>query len=156
MFDEARAMSGTLALCKLTQEELAKQMGVSQSYIANKLRLLNFSDIMKERIRAANVSERHARAILRLDCEEEQMCVLEKVIDRGLTVRECEAIVDSLVDKDAPRMIGLAERRSKIDVFIDTLKRSLETLSSIGIDANLRQSYYGSKTYITISLDDSE
>ena len=66
MFDEARAIRSTMELCHLTQSELARQLGVSQSYVANKLRLLKFSEKMAEKIRAAGLSERHARALLRL------------------------------------------------------------------------------------------
>ena len=46
MFDEARAMSGTLKLCNITQKELADRMGVSQSYVANKLRLLRLDTVL--------------------------------------------------------------------------------------------------------------
>ena len=94
MFDEARAMSGTLKLCHLTQTELGERMGVSQSYIANKLRLLTLPPTVISMIRKNGVSERHARCILRLSTEEEQLDVLKKVISRSLTVRECEALVD--------------------------------------------------------------
>ena len=152
MFDEARAMSGTLELCKLTQDELARQMGVSQSYIANKLRLLNLSERVKEKIRGGEVSERHARTILRLSDEGKQIEILDKVIDRGLTVRECEALVDLAVEVKAPEIIGIAEKHERIDTFTRTLKRSVDTLTSLGIDASLRQSYYGNKTYITVCI----
>ena len=50
MFDEARAMSGTLLLCKITQRELAERLGVSQSYVANKIRLLSLSPDMEKKI----------------------------------------------------------------------------------------------------------
>ena len=50
MFEEARAMSGTLKLCNITQKELAERMGVSQSYVANKLRLLSFSPYLEKLI----------------------------------------------------------------------------------------------------------
>ena len=66
MFDEARAIRSTMELCHLTQGELARQLGVSQSYVANKLRLLKFSQKMTEKIRSSGISERHARALLRL------------------------------------------------------------------------------------------
>ena len=153
MFDEARAMSGTLELCRLTQDELARQMGVSQSYVANKLRLLNFSNDMQKKIRESGITERHARAILRLDNEKQQSEVIKKVKERSLTVRECEALVDSMVDLSAPEIIGCAERHERIDTFAGTLKRSVDTLRSLGIDAAIRQSYYGNKMYITVCID---
>ena len=154
MFDEARAIEGTLALCKLTQSQLARQMGVSQSYIANKLRLLGFSDEAKNAIRVAGISERHARAILRIKGDGERMALLGKLTARGLTVRECEALVDAAVDKDAPRVIGTADKRERVRTFFDTVKRSVDTLASLGVDAKMTVSYYGTKAYLTIAVDE--
>ena len=94
MFDEARAIEGTLKLCSITQKELAERMGVSQSYVANKLRLLSFAPHLEKLIVKHGISERHARALLRLESDEDKLEILEKVIARDLTVRECEALVD--------------------------------------------------------------
>lgn len=154
MFDEARAIAGTLALCKLTQSQLARQMGVSQSYVANKLRLLGFSDEEKDIIKRGGISERHARAVLRLKGTDERITLLNKLTARSLTVRECEALVDAAVERDAPRLIGTAEKRRRISTFCDTLKRSVDTLSSLGIDAKMSQSYYGTRTYLTVVIED--
>ena len=154
MFDEARAMSGTLKLCNITQKELGERMGVSQSYIANKLRLLSFSPRVQEIIRANGVSERHARSLLRLKTEKEQIEILEKVISRSLTVRECEALVDLRVDEYAPNVIEKAENIDRIDAFMTTLKKSLDTLRSFGLDINDRTNYSGNKMYVTICFSD--
>ena len=112
MFEEARAMSGTMELCKITQKELAERMGVSQSYVANKLRLLSLSPHVERLIKKHGISERHARAVLRLDSEDDQLEILEKVISRELTVRECEALVDLAVDSYMPEIIEKAEASS--------------------------------------------
>ncbi len=150
MFEEARAMSGTMELCKITQKELAERMGVSQSYVANKLRLLSLSPHMERLIIKHGISERHARALLRLESENDRLEVLEKVITRELTVRECEALVDLAVDSYMPEEVGKAGALERIDVFVDTLKRSLTTLRSLGIDVTDRTSYHGEKMYITV------
>ncbi|MBQ7363741.1 MAG: hypothetical protein IJW48_04755 [Clostridia bacterium] len=154
MFEEARAIEGTLALCKLTQKELARQMGVSQSYIANKLRLLGFSRETEEKIRSSRVSERHARALLRLNCEEKRVEILEKIISRSLTVRECEALVDAAAETDVPDIIGRADKRRRIDTFFDAVKRSVDTLSSLGVESRMTRSYYGNKVYLTIVIEE--
>ena len=154
MFEEARAMSGTLKLCNITQKELANSMGVSQSYVANKLRLLAFSPYVEKLIKKHGVSERHARAILRLESEEDQLEILEKVIARDLTVRECEALVDLRVDSYAPVVIERAEALSRIEVFLDTLKKSLSTLRSLGIEVSDSTSYSGNKMYVTLRFDE--
>ena len=150
MFEEARAMSGTMELCKITQKELAERMGVSQSYVANKLRLLSLSPNMERLIIKHGVSERHARTLLRLESESDRLDVLEKVIARELTVRECEALVDLAVDSNMPEVVEKAGSLERIDVFVDTLKKSLTTLRSLGIDVTDRTSYHGEKMYITV------
>ena len=153
MFEEARAMSGTLKLCNITQKELAQRMGVSQSYVANKLRLLSFSPYLEKLIIKHGISERHARSILRLESEEDRLEILEKVIARDLTVRECEALVDLKVDSYAPVMIERAEAAEKIDTFTKTLKASLSTLRSFGVDVTDSTSYYGNKMYLTLCFN---
>ncbi len=154
MFDEARAMTGTMELCRVTQRELAERMGVSQSYVANKLRLLSFSPYLEKLIIKHGVSERHARALLRLDSEEDRLEILEKVIARDLTVRECEALVDLKVDSYAPTIIEKAESIARIDTFVETLKRSVATLRSLGVDVSDNMSYHGNKMYVTVCFNE--
>ena len=154
MFDEARAIRGTMELCKMTQSMMARQMGVSQSYVANKLRLLNFSKEQERRITESGISERHARAILRLNDERSRSELLEKVIERSLTVRECEALVELGVESEAPSLISRAEQLDRIDAFRKALKLCVETLTSNGIEAGVRTSYLGSKMFITVCIDD--
>ena len=153
MFDEARAMSGTLKLCNITQRELADRMGVSQSYVANKLRLLTLSPYVEKLITKHGVSERHARALLRLESEEDMLDILEKVIARDLTVRECEALVDLRVDSYAPAIIERAESLSRIEVFMQTLKKSVQTLRSLGVDVSDTTSYNGDRMYVTLRFE---
>lgn len=154
MFDEARAMSGTLKLCGITQRELAERMGVSQSYVANKLRLLAFSPYVEKLIIRYGISERHARALLRLEGDEDRLEILEKVIARDLTVRECEALVDLKVDSYAPTLIERAESLARIETFLGTLKKSIETLRSLGIEISDTTSYHGKRMYVTVCIDE--
>ena len=143
-------MSGTMELCRITQKELAERIGVSQSYVANKLRLLSLSTNIQRLILKHGISERHARTLLRLESENDRLDVLEKVIARELTVRECEALVDLKIDSYMPEEVGKAGALERIDVFVDTLKKSLTTLRSLGIDVTDRTSYHGEKMYITV------
>ena len=153
MFDEARAMVATLKLCEITQDELAKRLGVSQSYVANKLRLLKLSDDEISLIREHHLSERHARALLRLEEKEKRLEALRKVVDMKLNVRECEAIVEMLRDEDMPRRIKEMSPTTRIESFRDTLKESLLTLKSLGIGVADYTEYLGKKMYITLAID---
>lgn len=151
MFEEASAMEGTLKLCKLTQAELAKRMGVSQSYVANKLRLLGFSDGERTLILSLGLSERHARSILRLGTDKRRDMII-KVAERGLTVRECEAMVDGAV---AVQPIIPPSRRNRLDAlgsFRDGVRKGVEHLSSIGVDAHMEITSFGKRSYITVTV----
>ncbi len=153
MFDEGRAMVATLKLCEITQEELARRLGVSQSYVANKLRLLKLTEEEVTLIRENHLSERHARAVLRLESAEKRLVALHKAVEMKLNVRECEAIVEMLHDEDMPRRIKESSPTLRIESFRHTLKESLTTLKSLGISVNDYTEYLGQKMYITLAID---
>ncbi len=155
MFEEAEAMAGTLKLCEITQGELGKRLGVSQSYVANKLRLLAYNDGERDAILSLGLSERHARSILRLD-EGDRLEMILKCGRANLPVRECEALVDSRVELNLPRLIGAAERNDGIELFHNGLKRSLESLRSLGVEAHMRTSYDPDGIYITVHIPENE
>ena len=154
MFDEARAMEGTLLLCKITQRELAERLGVSQSYVANKLRLLSLSESMQRRIVEGGVSERHARTLLTLASEDGRWELLEKIIARHLTVRECEALAELKRTEHSARKIEGCGRGDGIAALSTAIREGVKTLSSIGVEAVTRTSHYNGKMYITICISD--
>lgn len=151
MFDEARTIHGMIAMQGETQAETAKRLGVSQSYVANKLRLLNFTPEEQEEICEGELTERHARALLRLHGEKRRSAI-RRTVERGYTVRECEALVDFLHDGEAPEAIRNVPQADRIKKFTDTLEESVRTLRSLGIDASISRSYHGKKSYITVCI----
>ena len=155
MFEQARSVKGMMEMCGMTQSDMAKKLGVSQSYIANKLRLLSYDGECERLILESNLTERHARAVLKLKDDEQRLLALTKIRDRGLRVNESEALVDMMYDGDAPTRIVSAERLKRIDSFMDGLKHSVDTLSSLGIEIKQSVSYYGSKTYVTLAIEES-
>lgn len=154
MFDEARTVLGMIKMMKLTQSEAARQLGVSQSYVANKVRLLSFSPEAEAKIREAGLSERHARTLLRIKDEEVLLACIEKARERRLTVSECEAMVDVAVEAHAPRLIGRAPKNERIDRFIEFLNTSLESLGALGITTHKEIGIYNNTRYITIRIDE--
>ncbi len=155
MFDEARTLEGMIKMCSMTQAQVAKKLGVSQSYVGNKLRLLNFSSEARERILAAGLSERHARTLLRLRDEGELFRCIDEIRERGLTVAECEAMVDLRVQRTLPKLIGLAKRREGVERFMDFLNGSIENLARLGIDVKKSVSYEKGRRYVMISIDEN-
>ena len=111
MFDEARALWGTIQMCGITQEEIARRLNVSQSYVANTLRLLKFSVRMQKKITDYGICERLARALLRITDEELQDNAMKQMAERHMTVADGEALVDDLCKKQENKTCS----RSEID-----------------------------------------
>lgn len=155
MFDEAAALSGTIKMRGISQTEMARMLGVSQSYVANKLRLLSFDEEMKSKICEAKLTERHARAILRLRSCEARQKALGIIIDRGLNVAESEALVDLLYEPMSKQSEKSTSALAKTESFKKSLAESVKLLRSFGVNASLSQSYYGTKLYLTVTLDEA-
>ncbi|NLY52329.1 MAG: ParB/RepB/Spo0J family partition protein [Firmicutes bacterium] len=99
-WEEAEAYQRLLEEFGMTQEELARKIGKSQSAIANKLRLLKLSPRVRSRISREIMSERHCRALLALESEEAQLEVIEAIEKGRLSVKETEALVRRLLERD--------------------------------------------------------
>lgn len=142
-FEEAAAYQEMLSRFGLTQEQLAALLGKQQSTVANKLRLLRLPPTVRERIVAAGLSERHARALLRLESADEQEKVLEEVIARNLSVRETEELVTARLEggRRPARRRRLSGLRAIKDVriLINTVREGVNTLRRAGLPASLEQ-----------------
>lgn len=97
MFDQAHAFRVLLEEYGLTQGEIARRLGVSQSAIANKLRLLQYTGEEMQHILRYGLSERHARAILRLKTAEARLCAIRTVSERKMTVSNTESLVEGML-----------------------------------------------------------
>lgn len=97
--EEAQSYKKILDMGYLTQEELASRMGVSQSTIANKLRLLNLAIPVKDALLNNKISERHARSLLSINDSNLQVSMLNKIISERLTVRQTDEEISKLIGK---------------------------------------------------------
>lgn len=88
--EEARSYKNILDKGYLTQEQLAKKMGLSQPAIANKLRLLNLDESVQQALLNNQISERHARSLLPIESKEKQQYWLNRIINERLTVRQLD------------------------------------------------------------------
>ena len=152
MFEEALALSGMLKMRGMTQSEIAKKLGVSQSYVANKIRLLRLPDRVREKILDGGICERQARQLLRLDTERVMLDALEKISRGRMTVAESEAVIDMLVEHEAPKRLLRGEIRERLSSFENFIDRSLMSLSSCGIKAEKISETHNEKRYITIAI----
>ncbi len=148
VIEEAEGYGRLLEEFGLTQEELGRLVGKSQSTIANKLRLRRLDAAVRERISRERVSERHARALLDLTDAEWQLRVLEAVVARGLTVRETEGLVAEVAralaegrpppDPSAPERPRLVRRVIKdIRIFLNSFQQAVDALREAGFQAEM-------------------
>ncbi len=131
-FEEAEGIRRLMELGELTQTEAARQLGLSQPTVANKLRLLQLSVDQRQRLAAAGCSERHARALLRLD-ENAREPLLRRMIAEGWTVAETERAVARLVEPRKGRKVTPLIR--DVRLFFNTVNHAVETMKRSGIAA---------------------
>ncbi len=140
-FDEAAAIEKLITHYGMTQEDAAGKLGKAQSTIANKLRLLRLTQPEKEFIVKHNLTERHARSLLRLASPEERLQILDRVIENNLNVDRTEKLIDDYIGRQREK--ASYKRRSKVfqnvRVFINTINRAVETMQAAGISADSRK-----------------
>ena len=137
IFEEARGISRLIRRYGLTQEQAAEKLGKTQSTIANKLRLLRLTPEEQEWIENSALSERHARALLKLDDEDERKSILTRVITEGLNVAQTEVLVN-LVTKSTPKKHSRGKSKAVIKdirIFLNSINRAIDTMRLSGIDA---------------------
>ncbi len=139
VFEVAEGYERLLTEFALTQEELATRLGISQANIANKIRLLRLPMQVREIISREMLSERHGRALLRLDNLEHQLRVLEKVVADDLNVKQTEQLVTSFVDpRDGKARRDKPEGKRKLIIkdlrlFTNSVRQLTDTLQSSGL-----------------------
>jgi len=134
--EEAAAYQRLMELHDLTQESLAQRLGKSQSTIANKIRLLQLSEPVKQAMLERKITERHARALLALNNNpDDQLKVLGEIIAKDLTVKQTEARIASMLNKPAPAE-GKKRRISfprDIRLAVNTIRQSVDMVASSGV-----------------------
>lgn len=150
--EEAAALAQLIREHGLSQEEAARRLGRSQSSVANKLRLLRLSPAMLEAIREAGLSERHARALLRLETEEQRLRALERIRRDGLSVAQTEALVETLLaGPPAPRRrTRLVARDGRL--LLNALRHALDLAREAGLEADCVETETEENVTVTITV----
>ena len=143
MFEEAAAIASLLKLSGMTQDQCARRLAVSQSYIANKLRLLRLTEDERTLMLENDLTERHGRALLRLVPGPERMAVLRIMIDREMNVATAEEYVESLICAESRaaeirRQPDRSEQRRRlilkdIRIFYNSIDHAVDVIKKSGI-----------------------
>ena len=140
-FDEASAIEKLITLYGMTQEDAASKLGRAQSTIANKLRLLRLTEKERALITQYGLTERHARALLRLGSAEDRLFILDKIIKCDLNVERSEKLIDEFIGSKRDKVSY--KKRSvvfqNVKLFVNTINKAIETMQAAGISADSRK-----------------
>ena len=159
-FEEANGFKRLIEQFGLTQEEAARKVGKTQSAVANKLRLLRLAQQNMELIRCNNLTERHARALLRLNDEADRINVTNYIIEHELNVSRTEEYIDEFLKaKENPQPVVEPESGKHVvrlfkDVrfFLNTLNRAVGVMVDAGIGATVKQQESDDGLTLTICI----
>lgn len=139
-----------------TQQDIAEKVGKNQSTIANKLRILKLPKNVKEKLIEYNLTERHARALLKLHDEALQIKVMEEIEKKDLTVKKTEKMIQDILDElTKPKE---PERRQKIKsalnfkIYLNTLKNAYQAIKQSGLNAEYQQTDKGEYIEVVVKI----
>ena len=135
-FEEAQAIAHMQSHFNLTQEQVAKRLGKSQSALSNKLRILKLPIDIRYHIEKENLTERHARALLRCESEKQMWSVLEVIRERKLNVEQTEAYIDSIIYKKPEKTHrNVVKVFRDVRIFVNTVNKAINTMIEAGLPA---------------------
>lgn len=150
--EEAEGYEKLMEEFHLTQEAMAARVGKKQSTIANKLRLLRLSDRIRKILVEGGLTERHARALLKLDDEEKQVQVLTVVIDNGYSVRQTESYIEKLLEdkkqEKKKRMVIVNDVR----IYLNSIKQVVSAIKDVGIPVAMEQTVEGDDVIVSLRI----
>lgn len=136
MFEQARAIRRLILDCRMTQEQVAKQLCKKQSTIANKLRLLRLEEDEQNMIVKLGLSERHARLFLKLEGEQ-RVEAIQRAAKYNMTVVQTEQMINNILTSEnepahRPKIVI-----KDVRIFMNTINKALETMKQSGVNAAL-------------------
>jgi len=156
--EEAEGYNNLINEHGFTQEELAKKIGKSQSTIANKIRLLKLPPLVKKILADNNLTERHARALLKLHDEQLQLKVLKRVCEKGLNVKKTEELIEKAIERytknenEKKNKVVFTKAIKDIRIFINTIKQAIILMKKSGVNAKAAQFDRGSYVEFIIRI----
>ncbi len=145
--EEAWGISCLMQNWAMSQEQAARLLGKSQSAVANKLRLLRHSSPVLGAIREAGLTERHARALLKLKTEEDKLAAIAVMARQNMSVARAEGYIESLLAKKQ-----VVTPRANVGAFLNNLSQSLAKIQLSGVPAVSERRETESQIVLTITI----
>lgn len=149
--EEAMAYQQLIELHGLTQESLAQRLGKSQSTIANKIRLLQLDELVKQALLERSITERHARALLGLEPELQQK-ILSEIIQKELNVKQTETRVQFYKESSKLNKRKRISFSKDIRLALNTIRQSVEMITNSGMEIKTNEKDHGDHYEITIKI----
>ncbi len=145
--EEARGISQLMSRWNMSQEQVAKVIGKSQSAVANKLRLLRHSEPVLLALREQGLTERHGRALLRLSGETEKLTAIAAIARQGMSVAQTEKYIAQLLQGEQP-----PAPKANVGAFLNNLSQSLARIQKSGVPAISERRETDSQIVLTITI----
>ena len=145
--EEAQGIARLMDTWSMSQDQAAKLLGKSQSAIANKLRILRHSPAVLTALRQAELTERHARALLKLPTENDKIAAISVISRLGLSVARTEKYIEDLMADKSPK-----DGKINIGAFLNNLHQSLQRIQLSGIAAISERKETDSQIVLTITI----
>jgi len=153
--EEAEGYNNLIKDHNFTQQELAEKLGRNQSTIANKLRILKLPDDIKKELLENNLTERHARALLRLPDDEYRRKTLEKIIKSDFTVKKTEKLIDDILN-DLTKVESEKKQNIKslinVRIYLNTIKNAYNAIKNSGVNAKYTEKDMGEYLEVTVRI----
>ncbi len=145
-FEEAIAIDRLMNEYGISQEDAARRLGKAPSTVSNKLRLLSLPEEARKKLMENGLTERHARALLKLD-KDDVMQILDKIIEKKLNVTQTDEMIDDFINKIPTSKRQTKRMFSDVKIFLNTINSAVDTMKKSGIGADIKREDTGD-TYI--------
>ena len=150
--EEAEGYEQLMDEFHLTQEAMAARVGKKQSTIANKLRLLRLSGEVRKLLVEKELSERHARALLKLDDDAKRMEALQVIIARGYSVRQTDEYIAKLIAEKQQEKKKRLVIVNDVRIYLNSIKQVVNAIKEVGIPCNMEQTVEGDEVVVSLRI----
>ena len=124
----------------MTREDVCKKLGKASPTVSNKLRLLRLPESIRHKITSENLTERHARALLKLSSQNQMERALSIIAEKRLSVSESEKLIAQIAENGAQRRQPAVKLFKDVRIFVNTLNHAVDTMRRAGIEADSAKS----------------